>query len=382
MWAWATLRECNEVRWGLCREPFEIWRSGSSRRERRQRHPVDHDVVGLPVPELTDRPRGRHVVNQDDLMLCRAVVIEERLERGAQLTDLHLEVILLAQLASECLASELAVLYATARQSVEVSGDVRLHEHVAGFHGESPRNEPDRRREPVTPIRGSASAGITVAAMRRKEKVERIGAVLDDLYPEQPIPLDHTDPYTLLVAVALSAQTTDKKVNEVTPALFAEADTPERMVALGPERILEHIRELGLAPTKAKNLWVAANQILDAGGEVLPDWAFLESLAGVGHKTASVVMSQAFGLPAFPVDTHIHRLARRWGLSDGSSVERTERDLKAAFPQDTWNRRHLQIIFFGREYCPALRHDFAGCPICSFAATARQIARERKLARR
>jgi endonuclease-3 len=217
--------------------------------------------------------------------------------------------------------------------------------------------------------------------MRRGEKVERIGAVLDELYPEPPIPLDHTDPYTLLVAVALSAQTTDKKVNQVTPALFAEASTPEEMVELGPERILELIREIGLAPTKAKNLWLAAAQIIDAGGELYPDWDFLESLAGVGHKTASVVMAQAFGVPAFPVDTHIHRLARRWGLSDGTTVERTERDLKKAFAEDTWNRRHLQIIFFGREYCPALRHDLAECPICSFAASKKQIALERKPSR-
>jgi endonuclease-3 len=217
--------------------------------------------------------------------------------------------------------------------------------------------------------------------MRRAEKVERIGSVLDELYPEPPIPLDHTDPYTLLVAVALSAQTTDKKVNQVTPALFAEASTPEEMVELGPERILELIREIGLAPTKAKNLWMAAAQIIDAGGELYPDWDFLESLAGVGHKTASVVMAQAYGVPAFPVDTHIHRLARRWGLSDGSSVERTERDLKKAFAEDTWNRRHLQIIFFGREYCPALRHDLAECPICSFAASKKQIALERKPSR-
>ena len=196
------------------------------------------------------------------------------------------------------------------------------------------------------------------------------------MYPEPPIPLDHTDSYTLLVAVALSAQTTDKKVNQVTPALFAEAPTPEAMLALGPERILELIREVGLAPTKAKNLWTAAGQIVDAGGEVLPSWEFLESLAGVGHKTASVVMSQAFGHPAFPVDTHIHRLARRWGLSDGSSVERTERDLKRVFPIETWNRRHLQIIFFGREYCPALRHDLLACPICSFSATKKTVQAE------
>lgn len=214
--------------------------------------------------------------------------------------------------------------------------------------------------------------------MRRREKADRIGEVLDELYPEPPIPLDHTDPYTLLVAVALSAQTTDKKVNQITPALFAEASTPEEMLELGPERILELIREIGLAPTKARNLWTAAGQIMEAGGEVIPDWAFLESLAGVGHKTASVVMAQAFGVPAFPVDTHIHRLAWRWGLSDGSTVERTERDLKAVFPIETWNRRHLQIIYFGREYCPALRHDVEVCPICAVAAIKARIAEEGK----
>lgn len=209
--------------------------------------------------------------------------------------------------------------------------------------------------------------------MTRQEKADRIGEILDELYPEPPVPLDHTDPYTLLVAVALSAQTTDKKVNQVTPALFAEADTPEKMSALGPDRILELIREVGLAPSKAKNLWTAANQIIDAGGELYPDWAFLESLAGVGHKTAGVVMAQAFGVPAFPVDTHIHRLAARWGLSKGTTVEQTERDLKKVFPTDTWNRRHLQIIFFGREYCPALRHDMVACPICGWAASQKAI---------
>jgi endonuclease-3 len=209
----------------------------------------------------------------------------------------------------------------------------------------------------------------TLRPMRRQEKADRIGQVLDDLYPDPPVPLDHVNPYTLLVAVALSAQTTDKKVNQVTPTLFELASTPEQMAGLEPATILDVIREVGLAPTKAKNIWTAANQIVDAGGEVLPDWDFLESLAGVGHKTASVVMAQAFGVPAFPVDTHIHRLAARWGLSDGSNVERTERDLKKVFAKDTWNDRHLQIIFFGREYCPALRHDFTGCPICSFAAS-------------
>ena len=209
--------------------------------------------------------------------------------------------------------------------------------------------------------------------MNRREKAARIGEILDDLYPSPPIPLDHVDPYTLLVAVALSAQTTDKKVNEVTPRLFAVASTPEEMARLDPDEIHALIREIGLAPTKAKNLWLMANQIVDRGGEVLPDWEFLESLAGVGHKTASVVMAQAFGEPAFPVDTHIHRLAQRWGLSSGKNVAQTEKDLKAAFPKDTWNRRHLQIIYFGREHCPALRHDMAACPICSWAATKRQI---------
>ncbi len=222
----------------------------------------------------------------------------------------------------------------------------------------------------------AAPAAGSVRTVRRKEKADRIGEILDELYPEPPIPLDHTDPYTLLVAVALSAQTTDKKVNEVTPALFAVADTPAKMAALDPDRILELIREIGLAPTKAKNLWTAANQIVDAGGELIPTYEFLESLAGVGHKTASVVMAQAFGIPAFPVDTHIHRLAARWGLSDGSNVEKTERDLKAVFPEDTWNRRHLQIIYFGREYCPALRHDLASCEICGWAATKKRIREE------
>jgi endonuclease-3 len=176
----------------------------------------------------------------------------------------------------------------------------------------------------------------------------------------------------------LSAQTTDKKVNQVTPALFAVANTPAKMAALDPEQIRVLIREIGLAPTKARNLHRMAHQILDAGGEVLPDWEFLESLAGVGHKTAGVVMSQAFGVPAFPVDTHIHRLAARWGLSDGSTVEHTERDLKKVFPRDTWNRRHLQIIFFGREYCPALYHDLSTCMICGWASTKKmQRARPR-----
>ena len=169
--------------------------------------------------------------------------------------------------------------------------------------------------------------------MKRSEKAALIGEMLDEMYPETPIPLDHVDPYTLLVAVMLSAQTTDKKVNEVTPGLFSAASTPQEMMKLDVEDIHQLIRQIGLAPTKARNLSRMAQQIVEGGGEVIPDWDFLESLAGVGHKTASVVMSQAFGQPAFPVDTHIHRLASRWGLSDGRSVEKTERDLKAVFPR-------------------------------------------------
>jgi endonuclease-3 len=213
--------------------------------------------------------------------------------------------------------------------------------------------------------------------MRRAEKARQIGRILDEIYPEQPIPLTHSDPYTLLVAVMLSAQTTDKKVNEVTPALFKAAQSPERMASLEVNQIHTIIREIGLAPTKARNLKRMAEQIVEDGEGVRPDWDFLESLAGVGHKTASVVMAQAFGVPAFPVDTHIHRLAARWGLSNGSNVVRTESDLKKVFPEETWIRRHLQIIYFGREHCPALRHDLEQCLICSWAASKKRIREEK-----
>jgi endonuclease-3 len=213
--------------------------------------------------------------------------------------------------------------------------------------------------------------------MRRAEKADKIGEQLDELYPTLSIPLEHTDPYTLLVAVMLSAQTTDKKVNEVTPVLFARADTPEKMAELEVEEIRKIIREIGLAPTKAKNLRKMAEQIIEDGDGVRPDWNFLESLAGVGHKTASVVMSQAYGVPAFAVDTHIHRLAARWGLSNGKNVTKTEIDLKMVFPMETWNRRHLQIIYFGREYCPARNHNLEQCPICSWAASKKRIREER-----
>jgi endonuclease-3 len=206
--------------------------------------------------------------------------------------------------------------------------------------------------------------------MKRAEKAKKIGGILDELYPLPPIPLRHRDPFTLLVAVVLSAQTTDAQVNRVTPALFRRAPTPRRLAALSETEILALIRSCGLAPGKARNLKRLAHTLLDEhGGKVPAAFDALERLPGVGHKTASVVMNQAFGVPAFPVDTHIHRLAKRWGLSSGKNVERTEHDLKKLFPQEEWGRRHLQIIYFGREYCPARNHDKASCPVCSWAAT-------------
>ena len=215
--------------------------------------------------------------------------------------------------------------------------------------------------------------------MTRADKAAKILAILDELYPEPPIPLRHDSAFTLLIAVLLSAQTTDARVNEVTPALFADGPTPERMAKLPVERILGHIRTLGLAPTKAKRVRALAEQLVaEFGGEVPRSLAELESLPGVGHKTASVVMAQAFGVPAFPVDTHIHRLAGRWGLTRGTTVEHTERDLKKVFPEHRWNAVHLQIIYFGREYCPAQYHDLSECPICSWAATKKRIADERR----
>ncbi len=213
--------------------------------------------------------------------------------------------------------------------------------------------------------------------MRRAERADKVGEILERLYPKPPIPLDHSDPYTLLVAVMLSAQTTDKKVNEVTPTLFAEAPDPARMAALPVETIRDHIRQVGLAPTKAKNLKGMSELLVSRhGGEVPRTLEELEALPGVGHKTAQVVVAQAFGIPAFPVDTHIHRLAARWGLSNGKNVATTEKDLKKLFPESTWNDRHLQIIFFGREYCPARGHDLSTCPICGWAATKKRIAEE------
>jgi endonuclease-3 len=198
-----------------------------------------------------------------------------------------------------------------------------------------------------------------------RAKADRIGEMLDALYPDPPIPLDHTDAFTLCIAVLMSAQATDVSVNKVTPELFRRAPTPAAMVRLGQAAILEIIKTVGLAPTKAKNIWNLSRILVEQyGGKVPRTMEELEALPGVGHKTASVVMSQAYGVPAFPVDTHIHRLAARWGLSDGSNVVRTEKDLKAVFPESTWNLRHLQIIYYGREYCPAQRHDPAKCAIC------------------
>lgn len=188
---------------------------------------------------------------------------------------------------------------------------------------------------------------------------------LDQHYPETPVPLDHHDPFTLLIAVLLSAQCTDKKVNEVTPKLFAAGPDPQTMASLQESEILSFIRQLGLAKTKAKNIKKLAQLLLDRHEGLVPQsFEALEALPGVGHKTASVVMSQAFGVPAFPVDTHIHRLAQRWGLSSGDNVKQTERDLKALFPKESWNKLHLQIIFYGREFCTARGCNGKICPLC------------------
>jgi len=209
------------------------------------------------------------------------------------------------------------------------------------------------------------------AALRRK--AGRIQAILDALYPAVPVPLEHADPFQLLVAVVLSAQCTDARVNLVTPALFSAAPDAAALAGLPVPRILRLIRTCGLAPTKARNLKGLALQLVERhGGAVPKTFAELEALPGVGHKTASVVLSQGFGIPAFPVDTHIHRLATRWGLTSGRSVVETERDLKELFPESRWGTLHLQLIHFGREHCPALRHDAARCAICSWAGRKRR----------
>ena len=202
--------------------------------------------------------------------------------------------------------------------------------------------------------------------MTKQEKADDIARILEELYPVIPIPLDHTDPYTLLIAVLLSAQCTDKRVNQITPLLWAMADNPYDMVTHSIEEIKAIIRPCGLSPAKSKAIWNLSQILIDEhGGEVPQSFEALERFPGVGHKTASVVMSQAFGVPAFPVDTHIQRLAYRWCLSTGKNVDKTEKDLKRLYDERLWNRLHLQIIFFGREYCPARGHDNKVCPICS-----------------
>ncbi|MCK5884465.1 MAG: endonuclease III [Bacteriovoracaceae bacterium] len=204
--------------------------------------------------------------------------------------------------------------------------------------------------------------------LRKKEFIQFVQDKLDDLYPKTPIPLDHTDPYSLLIAVLLSAQCTDVRVNTVTPGLFSKANNPTDMIKLSKEEIQDIIRPCGLSKNKASAIWELSAMILNQhNGDVPQSFEKLEAMPGVGHKTASVVMAQAFGVPAFPVDTHIHRLAERWKLSSGKNVVHTERDLKKIFSEENWNKLHLQIIFFGREYCKARGHNPKECPICSVA---------------
>lgn len=204
--------------------------------------------------------------------------------------------------------------------------------------------------------------------MQLEEKAVRIRVILDQLYPAPPIPLSHQDPFTLLVAVVLSAQTTDKKVNQVTPQLFSKAGTADAMRQLSEEEIRALIREVGLAPQKARSLKGLSEALVrDHRGVVPADFDALVALPGVGPKTAAVVLCQAFGEPAFPVDTHILRLAHRWGLSGAKTPEKVSQDLQRLFPRDSWAKLHLQIIYFGREHCPALRHEATACPICSWA---------------
>ena len=200
----------------------------------------------------------------------------------------------------------------------------------------------------------------------RQEKAEYIVKRLEELYPETPIPLDHRDPYTLLIAVLLSAQCTDERVNKVTPALFQLADTPQKMAKVEVSEIAAIIKPCGLSPRKSKAISELSKILIEKHNGLVPEsFEALEELPGVGHKTASVVMSQSFGLPAFPVDTHIHRLAQRWGLTNGKNVEQTESDLKKVFPKEKWNKLHLQIIFYGREFCSARGCDGLTCEICS-----------------
>ena len=201
--------------------------------------------------------------------------------------------------------------------------------------------------------------------MTRQERANYIASRLETLYPNVPVPLDHSSHYTLLIAVLLSAQCTDERVNKVTPMLFKKADTPSKMIKLSKEDIYLIIRPCGLAPKKSSAIYELSKTLIEKHNSQVPEnFEDLEKLPGVGHKTASVVMSQGFGHPAFPVDTHIHRLAQRWGLSKGKNVQQTEKDLKKVFPRDKWNRLHLQIIFYGREYCSARGCNGTVCEIC------------------
>ncbi|MFT6747251.1 MAG: endonuclease-3 [Glaciecola sp.] len=204
------------------------------------------------------------------------------------------------------------------------------------------------------------------ARLNKKQRVDLVIEKLEKLYPETPVPLDHKDPYTLLIAVLLSAQCTDKRVNTITPLLFAKADNPHDMVKLSVEEIKAIIRPCGLSPMKSKGIYGLSKMILEEhGGEVPSSFEALEKFPAVGHKTASVVMAQAFGVPAFPVDTHIHRLLTRWKLTSGKNVVQTEKDAKRLFPKKLWNKLHLQIIFYGREHCPSRGHDVDRCFLCS-----------------
>lgn len=215
--------------------------------------------------------------------------------------------------------------------------------------------------------------------MTRSERAALVDRRLAELYPDPPIPLHHKDPYTLLVAVMLSAHTTDRSVNSVTPELFARADTPEKMMKLPVSEIQRIIRPVGLSPTKAKNLSEMARMLVEKhNGQVPRTFEELEALPGVGHKTASVVMIQAFNVPAFPVDTHIHRLAERWGLSNGRNVEQTERDLKELFPRDHWSKLHLRFIYYGREHCTARGCDGSICEICQTVSAKKKRKPEAK----
>tara|TARA_R110000868_G_scaffold117600_15_gene312608 strand:+ start:104867 stop:105520 length:654 start_codon:yes stop_codon:yes gene_type:complete len=217
--------------------------------------------------------------------------------------------------------------------------------------------------------------------VNKKDRATYIANRLEELFPETPIPLDHTNPFTLLIAVLLSAQCTDERVNKITPALFKKADNPKKMIKLSIAEIEAIVKPCGLAPRKAKAIWELSKILIEEhGAEVPADMEALERLPGVGHKTASVVMAQSFGVPAFPVDTHIHRLAQQWQLTDGKNVVQTEKDLKRLFPEELWNKLHLQIIFYGREFCPARGCDGLSCEMCQTCFPTRKKTRSYKKA--